>query len=231
MSKAKAPVIYVITNTANGKQYVGQTRCGVVERWRKHWSRSETNSGACPALAAAIRKYGKDAFTIDVIHELPLDAPQQEIDAAEQTAIRERGTLSPNGYNLEEGGKGGRPSAETRAKRSAALKGKPLSDEHRRKLSESQKGRKRTSTAEIAGYKRRVDMLTGVPRSPEIIAKAVATRRGKPKTEAEKAAAKRHSEFMTGRTESSEHRAKISQSMKAYHENKRKAAECQKPSC
>lgn len=227
MSRAKELsiiVIYVITNTVNGKQYVGQTRCGLAERWRKHWRRAESGRGACRAIAAAIRKYGKDAFTIEAIRVLPCDASQGCIDSAERDAIRERGTLSPGGYNLEDGGKAGRPSAETLARRSAALKGRRLSQEHRKRLSEAQRGRKRTSEAEIAGYKRRVDMLTGVPRSPEAVANMVKAQRARaeyPRTEAQIAAAKRHSAFMSKRKATQGQRAKTSATMKAYH-NKRK---------
>jgi group I intron endonuclease len=237
VSRAKAPVIYVISNTVTGKQYVGQTLCGLKERWRKHWRRAEKNKGDCYAIGAAIRKYGKDSFAIKVLRELPVDALQQEIDEAEQAAIRDLGTLSPNGYNLEEGGKGGRPCAEARARQSAALKGKPLSEEHRRKLSEAQSGRIPTP-AVIAGNKRRADRLRGVPRSPEAVAnmvKAQRARASKPRTEAEKAAAKMHSERMKGRTLSQERRARQSASMKAHcakhprsDEHRRKLSESQK---
>lgn len=234
----KAPVIYVVTNTVNGKQYVGQTLCGIRDRWRKHWRRAEQNKGDCYAIGAAIRKYGKESFTIEVIREFPSDTPQNEIDEAEQSAIRELGTLSPNGYNLVDGGKGGRRSAESLARQSAALKGKPLSAEHRRKLSESQRGRKRTSPAEIEGYERRVAKLKGVPRSPEAVASMVKAQRARahrPRTEAQQAAAKRHSEFMKGRVLSAEHRAKQSASLKAHNakhprseEHKRNLSESQK---
>jgi group I intron endonuclease len=199
---AKLPVIYLITNTVNGKQYVGQTLCGLRDRWRKHWRRAEQNKGDCHAIGAAIRKYGKDAFTIEVIREFPHDATQQEIDEAEQAAIRDLNTLSPNGYNLIDGGKGGRRSAETRARQSAALKGKPLSEEHCQKLAEAQ--RRRTITAAVlAGHKRRADMQRGVKRSAESVARMVKAQRAVaqlPRTEAQKAAARRHAEFMKGRT-------------------------------
>lgn len=236
--RAKSVAIYVITNNVNGKQYVGQTRCGVAERWRKHWRLAESNKGACRALAEAIRKYGKESFLVDVIQELPLDATQQEIDAAEQAAIRDLGTLSPNGYNLEEGGKGGRPCAEALVRRSAALKGKPLSKEHRQKLSEAQRGRKRTSASEIAGYKKLAEQRKGKPRSPEAVANMVKAQRARaslPRTEAQKAAAKRHSDFMKGRVLPPEHRAKQSASLKAHlasnprsDETRRRMSESQK---
>lgn len=219
-------LIYVITNTITGKQYAGQTRCGLVERWRKHWRRAEANKGACRALAAAIRKYGKDAFTIEAIRELPADATQEQIDAAERDAISELGTLSPGGYNLIGGGKGGRPSAETLARRSAALKGRPLTQEHRQKLSEAQRGRRRTSAAEIAGNKKRAEERRGKPRSPEAIAKMVKSQRARselPRTEAQKAAAQRHSEFMSNRKASPETRSRTSDSMKAYHQRRTEA--------
>lgn len=233
--RAKAPIIYVIRNNVTGKQYVGQTRCGLRERWRKHWRRAEANKGACRALSAAIRKYGKDAFTYATVRTLPLNATQQEIDEAEKFAIRFFGTLSPNGYNLIDGGKGGRPSAETLARRSAALKGRPLTAEHRQKLSQAQAGRKRTSPAEIAGYEQNAAKRRGVPRPADVITKGIETRKGKPRSEAQKAAALRHSQFMKGRVPSPEQRTKQSESLKSHlaanprsEETKRKMSESQK---
>jgi group I intron endonuclease len=61
--------VYLITNTMNGKQYVGITTRKVKFRWYEHvrdakWHRRPT------LLAKAIRKYGADAFTIQALIEL-----------------------------------------------------------------------------------------------------------------------------------------------------------------
>lgn len=50
--------------------------------------------------------------------------------------------MSPNGYNLNTGGKNKRHSEETKKKISESNKGKKVSEETRKKLSESHKGHK-----------------------------------------------------------------------------------------
>jgi len=228
MKHEHCPIIYIVTNTVNGKQYVGQTRRGIKERWRKHVRRAMMQKWECAAIAAAIRKYGESVFTI-VQTRLSPDATQAEIDEAEKQTIIRLNSMSPNGYNLIEGGKGGRPSEETKAKISSRFKGKPLSLEHRAKLSAAQKSRKRTSPAEQDGYRRQAEKLRGIPRPPEVIAKCVATKKGRPPTEKQKAAAIRHSEFMTGREQSEESNARRSAALKAYYATHQRSAEtCRK---
>lgn len=231
MSGGRRPVIYVITNTVNGKQYVGQTRCGIMERWRKHWRRAESGKGACQAIAAAIMKYGNDAFTIDVVIELPGNATQSVIDEAEKQVIREMSTLSPNGYNLSEGGKGGRPSEAACARMSFARKGKKLSEEHRQKLSEAHRGRKRTSESQIAAYKKLAEQRKGKPRPPEVIAKMAQSqkKRAKSPTPAMKLKLEKMHEAVRGRVQSPDERARRSASLTAhYAKHPRSAETCRK---
>lgn len=89
--------IYLITNTVNGKQYVGQTIHTLSERWANHCSK---NSG-CIALKNAIHKYGKDSFKIE---EIDTASKREDLDEKERFWISKLNTLSPNGYNLKSGG-------------------------------------------------------------------------------------------------------------------------------
>jgi hypothetical protein len=78
----------------------------------------------CPALGAAIRKYGEDAF---VFMELEFFATSEGLNQAEVFFIAQRGARSPRGYNLTDGGEGAlgyRHSADWRATKSASMKGK-----------------------------------------------------------------------------------------------------------
>lgn len=105
-------VIYVITNTVNGKQYVGQTtREDPIVRWKAHVSlaRGRGKSYIC----AAIRKYGEEAFRFEVISSAN---DQEHLNFDEALAIVSLGTMAPNGYNLKEGGSSGKASAELRIK-------------------------------------------------------------------------------------------------------------------
>lgn len=106
--------IYLITNTQNNKQYVGQTLShrknrekyrpfGYIGRFNDHMSEALCNSKKkqCTYLNNAIRSYGKDAFHV----ELLLVCPRQELDTQERKYIEDYATLYPNGYNLTHGGK------------------------------------------------------------------------------------------------------------------------------
>ena len=104
-------VIYCIENLENGKKYIGQTTRDLVERFREHCGNSGTS--VSPKLKNAIKKYGKDCFIVDEIWS-STECTQIELDAREIEFIKEMGTLHPNGYNLTEGGAGGRHSAETK---------------------------------------------------------------------------------------------------------------------
>lgn len=105
-------VIYVITNTLNGKQYVGQTRQKLSRRISGH-KHSKIKRG----VDAAIAKYGwKGNFTVEVIETCPVD----KLDEREIFCIATLNSKVPNGYNLTDGGDGNiNPSEETRAKISA----------------------------------------------------------------------------------------------------------------
>ena len=62
--------IYKIQNKINNKIYIGQTHYNINKRWSEHCSSSlELNSNY--PLHCAIRKYGKENFTIEIIEEIP----------------------------------------------------------------------------------------------------------------------------------------------------------------
>lgn len=125
-------VIYKVTNTVNGHIYIGQTKTALAKRWSKHCS--DARSGAGWVLAAAIRKYGKEVFTVAVVEEC---ADKDALNAAEISWILK---LQPV-YNACSGGGGlGSPSPEVRAKISAASRGRKVSDQTRKNMAVAQKG-------------------------------------------------------------------------------------------
>jgi group I intron endonuclease len=113
-----AYAIYIITNKVNGKQYVGITK-----RLNRRWTEHKMMNGDCIALYSAFKKYGVDNFVFTHI------ADAFDKDAActiERLLIEEKNTIAPHGYNMTTGGDGGFVmSEESRAKMSAAKKGKP----------------------------------------------------------------------------------------------------------
>ena len=127
--------IYAIENCINGKRYIGQTT-NPSDRKRKHFS----CSSKCPYLSNAIQKYGQSNFDFILLEE---HDNLGKTNRREKYWIRELKTLSPNGYNLREGGDaGGKPSLETREKMRLAQLGKKQSKEQIEKRAVSHRGRK-----------------------------------------------------------------------------------------
>jgi group I intron endonuclease len=111
--------IYLVTNTINGKQYVGQT----ITKYSK--------LGHGHAVRDAYKKYGRKNFTYETI--VSGISCEMFLDYAEKFWIDKLNTVVPNGYNLETGGRWGKivnhkpnlgkkASAETRAKMSESQK-------------------------------------------------------------------------------------------------------------
>ena len=151
--------IYMLISPSK-KCYIGQTK-NVKRRFREH----RRAKGGCRRVYNAIRKYGWDNFLKVIIEVFDDDVSGEFIDEREIYWIKEHNTLSPNGYNLEEGGNaqkiyseesrelmrkakignknriGKVHTVETRALMSRASKGRICSAETRAKLSRAAKGR------------------------------------------------------------------------------------------
>ena len=111
-------IIYCITNTVNGKQYVGQTTKALISRWR--WHLRYANAGSQGALHASIRKYGTKVLRIEQIDSA---ASLEELNKKETSWIAQLNTFTPHGYNLTRGGDGvlgWRPAQEAKDKMSRA---------------------------------------------------------------------------------------------------------------
>lgn len=122
--------IYMLTSPS-GKSYIGQTIRPIEERLRQH----QFPSSKCVAILRAIQKYGWDNF-----EKHWYEVPDEYLNDHEELMVEVLGTLSPDGYNLKEGGGNGKPSEEVRKKISEAQKGEnhhfygqTLSDEHKQK--------------------------------------------------------------------------------------------------
>lgn len=114
-------IVYLATNIVNGKQYVGYTSKSLPERIRNHLykSRTKTQPHYFYLLPIAIRKYGANNFKWEVLATCNDSIEAQE---REKDFIKSLNTLSPNGYNLTEGGNGGVQSAEIKLKISNSVK-------------------------------------------------------------------------------------------------------------
>ena len=115
--------IYKITNTINGKCYIGETtKSDPEKRWKEHKSTIKRGVG-CPALQNSVIKHGIDNFKFEIlIICFDKDRYKYEIEY-----IKKYNTLIPNGYNILEGGPGG------------SFKGKKHSEETKQLLSKNNK--------------------------------------------------------------------------------------------
>ena len=160
-------IIYKITNAINTKIYIGQTVQSLTDRWSDHCRPCKGKHVNRSAIGSAIRKYGQENFTIEQIDSA---TSLEELNIKEQTYIKALNTLSPNGYNLELGGNSKECHPETKIKISKALKGRPIknrmngapkgrpvSEERRKRISETLKGRPNTAL-----HKRVIIVETGI---------------------------------------------------------------------
>lgn len=95
------PYIYKITNTTNGKVYIGKTLHTVEERWAEH--RNDFLKDRCSKrpLYSAMRKYGIDNFEIEAIEE----CEDTVLSERERYWIEVYGSFK-HGYNATMGGDG-----------------------------------------------------------------------------------------------------------------------------
>lgn len=99
--------IYKITNTINGKVYIGQSK-NISQRWRIHRYRAfnESSKDYEKPLYRAIRKYGLLAFNFEIIEECLIE----DLNAKEKFWIEFLDSTNPlKGYNLTKGGESGFP--------------------------------------------------------------------------------------------------------------------------
>lgn len=164
--------VYCVTNNLNGKQYVGQT----ITQHSRH--------GHGHAIRAAYKKHGFKNFSYDIICDTVAD--DKTLDYLEQFWINVIGTLAPNGYNLEGGGRWGKYVYH------APNQGKKASAETRAKMSESQ--RMHWKSLDVHPHK-------GKKLSEETKAKMRASR--------------------AKRVYTNEDRLKISQAVKAWHQQRK----------
>ena len=136
--------VYRHINKINGKQYIGITK--QIPTYR--WGYNGANYKSSPHFYSAICKYGWDNFLHEILYE---NISKEDACDIEKRLIKEYKTQDKMyGYNIMEGGECPVMPLEMRKHLSEALKGntngagKICSEEKKRKISESQKGRKFT---------------------------------------------------------------------------------------
>lgn len=104
-------VIYKFQNKINQKIYIGQTN-NFQKRYSSHKSSAynkQANDYNVP-FHNAIRKYGIENFSYEILEEIPDNESQDFIDEREQFFIAYyNSSINENGYNVSKGGKGYSP--------------------------------------------------------------------------------------------------------------------------
>lgn len=155
-------VVYRRTNTKNGKVYIGKTTRTSEERWISLLA--EVKRGSSNLIHRAIRKYGSESFTTDILYEA---RTYEELSKMETFFIILHQSHKPeNGYNLTLGGDGAAPGElnpmwgkthtdEVKAALRAVHLGTKQTEETKRKIGEASRGEKngfygKTHTSERA---------------------------------------------------------------------------------
>ena len=100
--------VYSATNLINKKVYIGHTGRTLKIRQREH-----ENYTPKDIFHYALRKYGKENFQWEILYEIEDETLRKNI---ERWLIIELNTQVPNGYNLTEGGEGGKLHKDTKIK-------------------------------------------------------------------------------------------------------------------
>lgn len=163
--------VYIHTNKVTGKKYVGQT---TQDNPAARWGKEGSGYGVRTKIYKAIKSYGWDNFSHEIISCSSLD----EMNQKERALIAYYNTTDDRfGYNIELGGNGkGKHSEETRKKLSKSLTGRHLSEEHRKKMSEALRGKPKSEEAK----KKLSELRKGKPHSEEHKRRISETMKGRP---------------------------------------------------
>lgn len=133
--------IYKITNLSNGKFYIGSAK-NIQKRWSGHLTAMRSAKHPNLHLQNSYNKYGESNFKFEILLECPITSLRVEeqklldIHYGKDYCYNAMGKAAGN-YTIIH-------SPESNAKRSLALKGKPLSNAHKIKIGASNKGKTRS---------------------------------------------------------------------------------------
>lgn len=132
--------IYLIINKINNKKYIGQTICEDINtRWKQYKKLYKQSIGR--SLYNALVKYDLNNFKFQIV----CICFDEDCNKLEKEYIKKFNTLSPNGYNLMEGGDNSKHHPDTIELIRASLKGRitcPKTPEINLKKSISMRGDK-----------------------------------------------------------------------------------------
>src|ERR1035437_824442 len=206
-------LLYYATSKTTGKKYVGVTSKTLEKRKSGHFRTSKLKKYEHLHFYRAAKKYGWDDFEWSIL----CTSENMDMIFKFEDVIVDKFDLIKKGYNSAPGGIGGtgkkEVSLETRAKLSAAAKGRKLSPEACAKIGDRTRGRKVSPETKA----KTSASLKGRKMSPEFVEKCK-NRKATPETCAKISAAN------IGRKHSAETKDKISKSHigKTYNSGRKK---------
>jgi len=174
--------IYKIEHLASGKIYVGSA-VNIKRRIWEHKNRLKTSTHPNPKLQRAWDKYGAEAFEFSIL----VICSSEELLIKEQEFIDNLKTME-FGYNLcpvAGSALGIKRSEETKKRMSESQKGREFSEEHKQNITKSQLGNKRKPHSEETKIKMSITAKNRIhiPQSEETKAKRSAALKGIPRSE------------------------------------------------
>lgn len=131
--------IYRIVNLTNQKTYIGWTSRDPKVRFKEHLNGNPKEM----VIAAAVEKYGKDNFCLEIVYQTLDYDHSREIEGF---FINQCNSLTESeggwGYNIDLGGKGHKRSKITIEKHRQKITGRKQSEEHKRKRADAIRGEK-----------------------------------------------------------------------------------------
>jgi len=202
----KCSGVYQISNTLNGKVYVGGS-VNIRTRLMGHFRSLRRGSHHSQKLQRAWEKYGEETFSVSVLEKVSPEGVEQ----SEQKWL-DRLRPHTTGYNICPKGRiriGIPHTPETRAKISRAMSGRKLSESHVEQIRERMRGHVHSPDA----LRRITDAATGKKHTAETKKKIGAAHRGKTvsaETRRKISEAHQGNKYWEGRTHSEESRQKMS---------------------
>jgi group I intron endonuclease len=215
--------IYAITNTANGKKYIGSA-VNIRKRWRAHRSALNLGRHHSDKLQNSWRKNGSQCFTFDVIELVNVAALLDR----EQFWINHFEASSPRGYNVSPTAGnclGVKQTDDTRAARSLALTGRPRPDDVKLRISTTKRQKSDEEKALIGSRVASALLARTAEAKAESAARAVETKRANGTLKSKPEAIAKQSAAIRGRKLSPEAIAKRSATVMANALKRRESGE------
>lgn len=145
MTTKRIPCVYKITNTVNGKIYIGSAgnSTGFIGRKNYHLYMLRRNTHNNSYLQSSWLTHGEAAFKFEIVEDLT-GKTDTEIHEREQWHLTNSGCLDKNlGYNIFTGPTGASMPQEIRDKISVSKLGNSLSESHKAAISRGGRGLKK----------------------------------------------------------------------------------------